>query len=101
MLDAIQMGKQPFSTGSSSSPKFACDLFIHVAEVPGREALQPRKGYPLRKKALAESRLKLWGNDQPFDLLARTVLAAPDISGAHFWFQSTRSVVQESSHLWW
>lgn len=96
------MKKQPFSTGSSSPQKLTCGQFINLAEMPGREALQPRKGCLLRKKKpLLNQGWNSGTMTKPFDLLTRTILAAPDISGVRFWFQSTRSVLQEGSHLWW
>lgn len=57
-----------------------------------------------QEKALENKPLQGWNfgtMTKSFDLLTRTIIAAPEISGAHFWFQSTRSVVQEGSHLWW
>lgn len=38
---------------------------------------------------------------KPCDLLTRTIVAAPDVSGACFWFWSTRNMLQEDSSLWW
>lgn len=94
------MRKQPFSTGSSSLWKLHVtkSLIWYIFQV-GKDYSQ-EKDYLLRKNLLLSQGGNFGTVTKPFNLLTRTILAAPDTNRAHCCFQSARKVVISGGGKW-